>query len=198
MKTQKKKVALYIRVSTKDKQDTDNQRLQLEQFAEKENWEVVKIYIDKQTGKNSDRPAFKKLFLEAYQKQFDIVLFWALDRFSREGVTETLQHLKTLENYNIGIVSYTEPYINSLGIFREAFISFLATISKQEGIRITERITAGMQRAKKEGKQTSRPPIEQSIIDKIQKKQLHGVSISQTARDLKISLPTVRKYRLKQ
>jgi DNA invertase Pin-like site-specific DNA recombinase len=48
-------------------------------------------YIDQKSGKNGDREEFKRLMKNAYQREFDCVLFWSLDRFSREGVLETLQ-----------------------------------------------------------------------------------------------------------
>ena len=47
-------------------------------------------YVDKATGKRSDRVQFQKMFQDASQRKFDMVLFWSLDRFSREGVLETL------------------------------------------------------------------------------------------------------------
>jgi hypothetical protein len=44
------------------------------------------------------------------------VLFWSLDRFSREGVLETLQYLQTLTSYGVGWKSFTEQYLDSCGI----------------------------------------------------------------------------------
>src|SRR5438045_1138757 len=91
------RVALYARVSTKDKrQDTANQLDQLRQFAATQNWTVTHEYVDRATGKHSDREQFQRLFQDASQRKFDVVLFWSLDRFSREGVRETLNHLERL------------------------------------------------------------------------------------------------------
>ena len=71
----------------KDKrQDTGNQLLQLRQFCESQSWKVVHEYVDRASGKRSDREQFQKLFEDASQRKFDVVLFWSLDRFSREGV----------------------------------------------------------------------------------------------------------------
>jgi DNA invertase Pin-like site-specific DNA recombinase len=52
--------------------------------------------VDRASGKTADRPDFEKMFEDASKRKFDLVLFWALDRFSREGVTETLNHLQRL------------------------------------------------------------------------------------------------------
>ncbi len=87
-------VALYSRVSTKDKgQDVENQLSNLREFCAKQGWPVVHEYIDDASGKRSDREQFQAMFAAASRREFDTVLFWSLDRFSREGVYETLQHL---------------------------------------------------------------------------------------------------------
>src|SRR5690349_13298693 len=127
------KVALYARVSTKDKgQDTENQLLQLREYCQRQGWTVAEEFIDQKTGRTSDREAFQRLFTGAYQKQFDLVLFWALDRFSREGATDTLQHLRKLTNYGVAWKSYTEQYIDSAGMFADVIVSLLSTLAKQE------------------------------------------------------------------
>jgi DNA invertase Pin-like site-specific DNA recombinase len=41
------------------------------------------------------------MFEDASQRKFDLVLFWSLDRFCREGVRETLNHLERLTNYGV-------------------------------------------------------------------------------------------------
>ena len=93
-------VAIYCRVSTRDKgQDFTNQLLALREFASKQGWTIVNEYIDQQSAKDDDRPAFRQMFQDASQRKFDVLLFWSLDRLSREGVLETLQHLQRLTSY---------------------------------------------------------------------------------------------------
>ena len=114
------KVALYSRVSTKDKgQDVENQQRQLRDFAKKQGWTIVHEFSDNISGKTSDREQFKKMFIAASKREFDLLLFWSLDRLSREGALETLQHLQRLTSYGVGYRSFTEPYLDSLGAFRE-------------------------------------------------------------------------------
>ena len=79
-------------------------------------------------------------------RQFDLVLFWSLDRLSREGV------LETLSSYGVGWKSFTEQYLDSCGVFRDAVLSILATIAKQERIRLSERTMAGLEKARREGR----------------------------------------------
>jgi len=134
------KIAIYARVSTKDKgQDTENQLVQLREFAAKQDWQIVREFVDRETGSKSDRGELQAMFEAASQRKFDLLLFWALDRLSREGVLETLQHLNRLTSYGVGFRSFAEQYFDSCGIFKDAVISILATIAKQERIRLSER-----------------------------------------------------------
>jgi hypothetical protein len=74
--------------------------VQLREFAHKQGWKTLE-YIDRVTGKHSDRERFQQLFRDASQRKFDAVLYWSLDRFSREGVRETLNHLNLLGSYGV-------------------------------------------------------------------------------------------------
>src|SRR5438309_1764371 len=94
----------------------------------------------------------EKLFEDAAKRRFDLVLFWSLDRFTREGVLETLNHLQRLSAYGVGWRSYQENYLDSCGPFRDVVISLMATLAKQERLRISERTKAGLQRARERGK----------------------------------------------
>ena len=109
------RVALYARVSTRDKnQDTENQLRQLREFCRTQGWEVTHEYVDFASGKSAEgRAQFQRLFTDASQRRFDVVLFWALDRFSREGVAETLNYLQRLSSYGVGYRSFTEQYLDS-------------------------------------------------------------------------------------
>jgi DNA invertase Pin-like site-specific DNA recombinase len=147
------KVALYARVSTKDKgQDTENQLLQLRQFCRQQGWEIAGEYVDQKSGRTADRAAFQCLFDHAYQKRFQMVLFWALDRFSREGATDTLQHLRKLSSSGVQWKSFTEQYIDSAGMFADVIVSLLSTLARQESVRRSERASAAYARLKATGR----------------------------------------------
>ena len=152
------RAAVYIRVSTRDKgQDTSNQLDQLRSFCRSQNWDIVAEYEDHDSGSDPDRTQFKAMLTDAMQRKFDVVLFWALDRFTREGALQTLQYLNVLSSYGIGFRSYTEPYLDSCGVFKDAVIAILGTIAKQERLRISERVRAGLNRAKVQGTRSGKP-----------------------------------------
>ena len=186
-------VALYARVSTKDKgQEVENQLAQLRAFAARNGWTIVREYIDHETGKVSDREQFNQMFRDASQRKFDVLLFWAMDRFTREGVLPTLQHLERLTSYGVGYRSFTEQYIDSCGIFREAVIAIVATVAKQERVRISERVRAGLATARAKGKKLGRP---RSAVDESQVQALRnsGASWRTIAQTLGVGMGTARR-----
>jgi DNA invertase Pin-like site-specific DNA recombinase len=143
-------VAIYARVST-EKQDNENQLAQLRKFAKAQKWQLAYEYVDVESGSKADRPQFKQMFADASRRKFDLLLFWSLDRLSREGVLPTLRYLETLTSYGVNWRSYTEQFFDSCGSFRDAVIAIMATLAKQERIRRSERTKAGLERARSQG-----------------------------------------------
>lgn len=189
------KVALYARVSTKDKgQSTDNQLPDLRAYAVAHGYTVYKEYTEEESGSTAHREQFKQLFADAHKRRFDLVLFWSLDRFSREGALPTLQHLNLLESYGVGYKSYTEQYLDSTGIFKEAVVSILAIVAKQERVRLSERTKAGLARAKSKGKQLGKPSKSQADIEQIRRLKGGGMSNYAIGKTLGMSATTVAKY----
>lgn len=188
------RVALYSRVSTKAKrQDVENQLRQLREFCGKQGWEISHEYQDRASGKRSDREQFQAMFAAASRREFDLVLFWSLDRFSREGVLETLQHLQRLTAYGVGYRSFTEMYLDSLGPFREAVLAILASIAKQERIRLSERVVAGLQRARAQGRVGGRPPLPEKTRSRVLRLRAGGTSFGKIAAQVGISKMSVSR-----
>ena len=191
-----KRVALYARVSTKDKgQDHENQLIQLRAFAVTQNWEIVQEFVDKASGKRSDREQFQKMFVAASKREFDVLAFWSLDRLSREGTVETLNHLQKLISYGVDYRSFTEQYLDSTGVFKEAVIGILAAVAKQERVRLSERTIAGLERARSKGRIGGRPKIEDDArrMQIYQKHKTLGLSIRGIAKLMGVSPTTVQK-----
>jgi len=195
------RVALYLRVSTRDgRQDAENQRLHLRQFAEAQAWEIVREYEDHDTGGRSDRTEFQAMLQDAAARKFDLLMFWALDRFSREGTLATLKYLELLESYCVRWRSFTEPWIDSAGPFRDVVISLIATLAKQERMRLSERVKAGLDRARTKGTRTGRPigrPRRVFRRDEVLRlRDEEGLSWPEIARRMGVSQGTVvRAYR---
>ena len=93
------RVAIYARVSTDDKgQDPENQLRELRAWCANCGHTITQEYVEHESGrKGADkRKQFAALFEDAAKRKFDLVLFWALDRFSREGMAQTIAHLQRL------------------------------------------------------------------------------------------------------
>ena len=184
------KCLIYTRVST-DRQENDNQIAQLREYAEKSGWDIVDIITDVCSGGTAaeQRQGLSKVFSLANRKKFDVLLFWSLDRFSREGSRKILEYLTRLDSCCIKWHSYTEQFISSCGIFADAIIAIMSTLARQEKIRIQERTKAGLERAKRKGKVLGRP---QSIDrEKILNLRSQGLSMRKIAAELGISAPRV-------
>jgi DNA invertase Pin-like site-specific DNA recombinase len=131
------------------------------------------------------------MFADAAKRQYDLVLFWSLDRFSREGTRATIRYMEQLEGYGVNFKSYTEQYIDSCGIFKDVVISLLSTLAKQEKIRISERVRAGLARSNKKG---GRPAITDSVVQQIKKLKSEGLSNRAIGKRLSLSHSTVGQY----
>lgn len=190
-------VAIYTRVSTRDKgQDASNQLNQLRDFCVKEGWIIGREYEDHDSGARADRTQFQQMLKDAAAKKFDLLLFWALDRFTREGTLATLKYLSELDKYGISWRSLMEPCIDSAGPFRDVIISLLATLAKQERTRISERVRAGLNRARVGGTKSGRAigrPVAVFRRDQVPTLRHQGLSWSTIARKLRVSVATVRR-----
>jgi DNA invertase Pin-like site-specific DNA recombinase len=186
------KIAVYARVST-GKQDNENQLAQLHEFAAKQGWEVFDNYVDQESGSTSDRAEFQRMFADASKRKFDLVLFWALDRFSREGVLDTLQHFNRLESCGVAYKSYTEPFFDSCGVFKDAVVAIMATLAKQERVKRAERTRAGLAVARAKGKTLGRPKTVTSTNADIVRLRAQGHSLRAIGRSLGISVRSVRR-----
>lgn len=186
------KIAIYARVST-TKQDNENQLAQLREFAAKQDWLVFDSYVDQESGSTSDRAEFQRMFSDASKRKFDLVLFWALDRFSRQGVLDTLQHFNRLESFGVSYKSFTEPFFDSCGVFKDAVVAIMATLAKQERVKRAERTRAGLAVARAKGKTLGRPMTVKVHAADVARLRTQGRSMRAIGRSLGISEGSVRR-----
>jgi Resolvase, N terminal domain/Helix-turn-helix domain len=118
----------------------------------------------------------------------------SLDRLSREGVSATLGHLERLTAAGVGWRSFTEEYLDSTGLFKDAVIAILATIAKQERVRRSERASAAIARLRRQG-QADKLGRRPNVFDRAraQKLRADGWSIRQIAAELEQSPMTIQR-----
>jgi DNA invertase Pin-like site-specific DNA recombinase len=187
------KIGIYARIS-RESSHLDNQLLILKEFCFKMKYDVYDEYTDVISGAAANREEFNRMMSDASKRRFDMLLFYALDRFSRAGTRETIRYLQMLDDYGVSYKSYTEQYIDSSGIFKDVIIALLSTLAKQERIRISERVTAGLAKARTQGRVGGRPKLEASKIEKIRQMKSSGQTIMAISKQLHISRGSVYQY----
>ena len=192
------RVAIYARVSTEDKgQDPENQLRELRAWCANCGHTISREYVERESGrKGTDkRKQFAALFEDAAKRKFDCVLFWALDQFSREGMTQTIVHLQRLTSYGVSFHSYSEPHLATDNeLVRNILLALLASLAKVEAQKISARTKAGMARAKAKGIRVGRPRLAVEIRQQIAKRAAKGETPYSIAKALGVDRHTVAKY----
>ncbi|MDB5271175.1 MAG: hypothetical protein JWP58_4215 [Hymenobacter sp.] len=150
--------------------------------------------MEEESAGTGERSQFKAPFADAHRRRFDLVLFWSLDRFSREGALPTLQYLNQLERWGVGYKSLTEQYLDSLGPFGDVIVSMLATIAAQDLIKISENTKAALAKKQAAGIKLGPPMKSAAVVEQALALKGEGKSNGYIARTLSISPSTVAKY----
>jgi DNA invertase Pin-like site-specific DNA recombinase len=190
-----KKAVIYTRVST-DSQTTENQRLQLRAYASRMGYQVVGELSDQGisgTKGKTDRPGFKRLSDLITRREVDIVLAWSVDRVSR-SLTDLLSFLEELKSKGVDLFLHQQSLDTSTPSGRAMF-QLLGVFSELESALIRERIHAGLDRARKEGKRLGRPSVASApaVIASVRLLREKGLSIHNIAKQLRIGVGTTSK-----
>lgn len=153
-----KKVAIYIRVSSLDQAregySLAAQERTLRKYCSDKNYFIYKLYADEGiSGKDmTHRPAVQELIQDAEEKKFDIILFWALSRFTR-SVSDLYQTVYKLNQLNIDLVSYTEAFDTSTP-FGRAIVGILGVFAQLERELTSERVSFALDEKFKQDRYT--------------------------------------------
>jgi DNA invertase Pin-like site-specific DNA recombinase len=188
-----KRVAIYARVSTVEKGQTpETQLLALREYVAHRGCTPAGEYVDYASGTREDRPQYRALLDVVRKRQVDIVLVWRYDRFARS--TQALVHaLKEFHSLGVDFISYQEN-IDTTTPQGELIFTVMASIAQFESALMSERVKAGMARAKAQGKRISRAPLPAGIQGGIADLYHQGVSMHQMSRQLGIGYGTVWNY----
>jgi len=184
------KTAIYCRVSTQD-QTTDNQALELRETAEKQGWTVIETFTDVISGARASRPGLDSLMKSVSRKGVDMVMVWDVSRLGR-----SLSHLVSLleEFQACGCDLYFHQNgLNTSTPSGKAMFQMLGVFSEFERSMIKERVKAGLNRARGQGKRLGRPPVPPIQIQKIKLLRQEGLSYRKIARQMDLSVATVHR-----
>lgn len=182
-----KRAALYMRVSTVD-QHPETQLHDLRSLAAQRGFEIVHEYTDRISGVKAKRPGLDQLLSDARRGKFDVVLVWAFDRIAR-STRHFLEVLDELNHLGIEFVSFRES-IDTGGPLGRAVVVIIGAIAELERNLIIERVRAGMRRARLEGRQIGRTPLQVDRIALLRDREC-GTSLNDLAKTYRISKASV-------
>jgi len=184
-----KRVAIYARVSTKD-QDPALQIEELRQAVSNRKWAIADEYVDVISGTRSTRPELQRLLQDAKRGNFDVLMVWKSNRMAR-SLQHLLDVLEKLRLWGVDFVSLTEPFDTTTSAGTLIFQIFGA-IAEFERSLTTERVRAGIKRARKIGKHIGRPhvTVDANTVHSLSE---NGLSQRDIANRLKISQSTVSR-----
>jgi DNA invertase Pin-like site-specific DNA recombinase len=193
-----RRVAIYARVSTDDKgQDPENQLRQLREWCRRMGHPVVHEYVEHENGGKGVeyRKQLGAMFAGASRREFDLLLVWSLDWFSREGMAATIGHLQRLSSHGVGFRSFTEEHLSTDNeLVRNALLAVLASLAKLERDKISQPTKAGLERARAMGKPLGRPRFSDGDRQKLRVALETGTSSRAVSLATKIPYSTVKKH----
>src|ERR1017187_7008060 len=184
------RAALYARVSTLNGQHPEMQLAELREYASRRGWEIMGEYVDEGvSGSKESRPELNRLMADAHRRQLDIVLVWKIDRFGR-SLRHLVNALADLDSYGVTFASLKDSLDLSTPSGRLMF-QIIGAMAEFERALIQERVKAGLQNARRNGKQLGRP---RRVVDHdgIFRLKSEGHSLRDIAEKLGVGYGTVR------
>lgn len=182
------RVALYARVSTMNGQNPEMQLAELREYAARRGWTITSEYVDLGvSGSKESRPELNRMLKDAHARSIDAVLCWKLDRLGR-----SLKHLVTtiedLTAYGVAFVSLRDNLDLSTPSGR-LMLHIIGAMAEFERELIRERVSAGIQAARRRGARIGRPRV-YANADKVRALRAAGVPWREVSKRLGIGTGT--------
>lgn len=187
------KAAIYARLSDSRKSgDITTQVNILTAYCEKLEW-PYETYIEEGSARHGKkRPIFDQLMLDAHQRKIDVVVVWKLDRLSR-STQEFAAAVRELDRCGVRFISYTQGIdTDQSSITGKLMMNVLAAFAEFESDMISERVSAGMARAREKGKEIGRPK-RIFDIEKVLELRREGMSVAKIAEELEVGKRTIER-----
>ncbi len=193
MTTTRKRVALYARVST-DRQSCESQLQALREAADRSGWKVVAQYIDHgiSGGKGRDqRPQFDAMLKAATRREFDLVAAWSVDRLGR-SLPDLVAFLSELHAVEVDLFLHQQG-MDTTTPGGMALFQMMGVFAEFERAMLRERVQAGLQRARAQGKRLGRPTVGTEIEQRIRALRQTGMGIRRVAREVGVGVSVVQR-----
>ena len=161
-----KKAVIYARYSSdsQSEQSIEGQLRVCKEFAERNEYLIVDEYIDRaMTGTNDKRPAFRQMIYDSKKKNFQFVIVYKLDRFSRNRYDNAINRA-SLEKNGVTLISATEPISNSPeGVILD---SVLVGMAEYYSLELSQKVRRGQKESRIKGQFTGgKPPYGYDVRD---------------------------------
>ena len=151
-----KKVCMYCRVSTTDKQDVNRRVNELKEVVDNNGWILTDIYIDEGFSRSStSRPELDRMMRDSFSRRFEMVMTLELSRLG-SNLKHMIEVVETLKSRNIHLWIKNQQ-IDTSSISGMMFFSILTSISNYERELISERVKSGLENCKRKGIKLGRP-----------------------------------------
>ena len=162
-----KTAVIYARYSSdrQTEQSIEGQLHVCQDYAQRNNIVIVDNYIDRaMSGTTDNRPAFKQMLKDSAKKQWDYVIVYKLDRFSRNKYENAI-HKKTLKDNGVKLLSAMENIPESPeGIILE---SILEGMNQYYSLELAQKVSRGLRESRAKGQFTGgTPPYGYYVKDK--------------------------------
>lgn len=173
----------YVRVSSLD-QNEERQLVTMKKY------EVEKVFIEKMSAKDKDRPKLQEML--DYVRDGDSVIVHDLSRLAR-NTKDLLEIVEYLNQKEVNLVSDKE-HIDSSTPMGKLMLTMIGAIYEFERANLLERQREGIALAKAKGKYKGRKKIKIDNLDEYYEKyRIRMISKAEMARQLNISRPTLDK-----
>ena len=181
-----KRAVLYLRVS-KHEQTIENQRIELERVAAARGWKIVSVFKDEGISGSFGRGVRKQydaMLKGGVRAEYDVVMAWDVSRLSR-SLKDLVQTLAELHHCNIDLYLHQQA-IDTTTPAGKAMFQMCGVFAEFERSILSERVKAGLNRAREEGKVLGRP-IKVVNVKKILEDRGNGMTYRQMASKHSIS-----------
>ena len=190
----RRRAAIYARVSTLNGQTPENQLVQLRGVAEKAGWTVVGEFVDHgiSGAKGRDkRPAFDRLCKAATRREIDVVMAWSVDRLGR-SLQDLVAFLGDLQASDVDLYLHQQG-VDTTTPGGKALFQMMGVFAEFERAMMRDRIRAGLARARAQGKRLGRPPVPPEVEQAIRDARAEGKGMLKIGRELGVGTATVQR-----
>ena len=186
----RRRAALYLRVST-DRQTAENQLAEVRQLALARGYAAV-VYEEVESAAKA-RPVLDRMLADVRAGRVQAVAVWALDRLHR-SMTGAIGTVLELDRLGVPVMSVREGWLDTSGPVRPLLVAIFGWVAEQERTRLIERTRAGLERARREGKQLGRPRTSGVLLHAAADLVAHGTPVASAARAKGVSRAALRRF----